>query len=263
MRVGQAAAGAATYDDEQTLISTRSELDRTMDSSLSQPQNFAQPPPAIPSAPVVQPVQPSLPPPPVIEQNAPLTNPALAVKPRGGRRLRGGARDLLVVIVFLGIGAAAFYGGIYYQRQRAISEAVAAATPSPTPTPVDLIAEFEKKRSEVDKAPKAAAKSMRDDMAAKGLNNPLDSTDPEFLYLYGRALMLSGDNINALAAFERVGANLKDTASPLFVKLRVESRVSALAVASQLRYLQPDAERRALQSFSELIDKGTSPPPSQ
>ena len=262
VRIGQPAS-AATFDDEQTLISTRAALDTTTDSSLNQPQNLAQPPPA-PAASPVQPAQPALPPPPVIEQNALPTNPVLAVESRREKRLRGGRRDMLVLVVILGIAAATFYGGMYYQRQRATNEAAAATTPTPMPTPADPVAEFEKKRREVDQAPKAAAKTMRDDMAAKGLNNPLDSTDPEFLYLYGRASMLSGDNINALVAFERANANLKDNTWPLYDRLRVESRVSALAVASMIRYLQPDAERRALQSFNELIDKGASPsPPSQ
>ncbi|HKC63744.1 MAG TPA: PP2C family serine/threonine-protein phosphatase [Pyrinomonadaceae bacterium] len=262
VRVGQSAK-AVPYDDEQTLISTRADLSTTIDSPLSQPQNLAQPPPDPPAAPV-QTVQPSLPPPPVIERTAPPANPVLAVEPRKGKRLRGGARDILVLIVILGIGIATFYVGMYYQRQRATNEAAAAATPTPTPTPADPVIEFDKKRRDVDQAPKAAAKTMHDDMVAKGLNSPLDSNDPEFLYLYGRALMLSGDNINALAAFERASANLKDNTSPLYDRLRVESRVSALAVASMIRYLQPDAERRALQSFNELIDKGASPsPPSQ
>ncbi|PYS49820.1 MAG: hypothetical protein DMF68_08890 [Acidobacteria bacterium] len=265
VRVGQPAS-AATYDDEQTLISTRADLGTTIDSSLSQPQSLAQPPPAPPVAPTVQIAQPSLTPPPVIEQAAPPANPVPAVERRKERRLRGGARDLLVLIVIIGIGAAAFYGGMVYEAYRGARDAIARATssPTPTPTPTDPVMEFEKKRRDVDRAPKAAAKTMHDDMVAKGVSNPLDSTDPEFLYLYGRASMLSGDNMSALAAFEHASANLKDNTSPLYDRLRVETRVSQLAVASMLRYLQPDAERRALQSFNEIIDKGASPsPPSQ
>ena len=104
-------------------------------------------------------------------------------------------------------------------------------------------------------------KTMRDEQAAKGLKNPLDSTDPEFLYLYGRALMLMGDNIGAVDAFEHANANLKDNNLPLYDKLKVESRLAALAVAFRLRTTQPNPERdrRVLQSFDELIIKNVSP----
>jgi hypothetical protein len=66
-----------------------------------------------------------------------------------------------------------------------------------------------------------------------------------------------GDNLNAMAAFDGAILNLKENASPLHDKLRVESRLAALAVALRLRTLRPDAEQKALRSFDELINKGT------
>jgi hypothetical protein len=86
----------------------------------------------------------------------------------------------------------------------------------------------------------------------------LSSADPEFLYLYGRALMLMGDNQNAMPAFERAIATLSANASPLHDKLRVEARVAALAVALRLRRLQPGAEQRAVSAFDELINQGAT-----
>ncbi|HUQ33718.1 MAG TPA: protein phosphatase 2C domain-containing protein [Pyrinomonadaceae bacterium] len=202
----------------------------------------------------------ALPPPPVGENNAHETNPVLALESEAKTAKRkggGGARALLLLILFAGIAAAAFYGGIYYQRKQAETAATASATPVPTPTPVDTIREFENKRQQVDKDPANMVKTMRDEAAAKGVQNPTDSTDPEFLYLYGRGLVLMGDNLNAMTAFDNAIANLKENASPLHDKLRVEARLASLAVALRLRTLRPDAEQKALRSFDELINKGS------
>jgi hypothetical protein len=150
---------------------------------------------------------------------------------------------------------------MYFQQQRANNSASPSVSPTPTPTPADPVLEFEKKKREIDRAPAVMVKTMSDEQAAKGLNNPLDSTDPEFLYLYGRGLMLMGDNINAIQAFERANANLKEDATPLYDKLKVESRLAALGVAFRLRTTQPNAERdrRVLQAFDELINKNVNP----
>ncbi len=206
----------------------------------------------------------ALPPPPVGENNAHATNPVLALEEqaKSGKRKGGGGRAVLLLLLIAGIGAAAFYGGMYYQRQRVENVPQAAATPTPQPTPVDTIREFETKRQQVDRDAANMAKTLRDEAAKKGSQNPLDSTDPEFLYLYGRALMLSGDNQAALPAFERAIAQLNGTTSPLHEKLKVESRVAALAVALRLKksgLLQNDAEQRATRAFDELINKGTIP----
>jgi serine/threonine protein phosphatase PrpC len=200
----------------------------------------------------------ALPPPPVGENNAHATNPVLALEEQSKSRSRkgGGGRAFLLLLLFAAIAAAAFYGGMYYQRQSAESTVQATPTPTPTPTPVDTIREFETKRQQVDKDPANMVKTMRDEAAAKGAQDPLVSTDPEFLYLYGRALMLMGDNLNAMTAFEQSIANLKENTSPLHDKLRVESRLGALAVALRIRFLQPQAEQRAVRAFDELINKG-------
>jgi serine/threonine protein phosphatase PrpC len=200
----------------------------------------------------------ALPPPPVGENNAHATNPVLELGAQRESKARkgGGARAFLLLLLFAGIGAAAFYGGMYFQRQRSESTAQVAATPLPTPTPVDTIREFETKRQQVDRDPANMVKTMREEMTAKGAQDPLNSTDPEFLYLYGRGLVLMGDNLNAMTAFEQSIANLKENTSPLHDKLRVDARLAALAVALKLRALRPDAEQKAVRAFDELINKG-------
>ena len=202
----------------------------------------------------------ALPPPPVGENNAHATNPVLELEAKSTPKSRkgGGARAFLLLLLIAGIGAAAFYGGMYYQRQQSESAALASATPVPTPTPVDTIREFETKRQQVDKDPANMVRTMREEIMAKGAQDPLNSTDPEFLYLYGRGLVLMGDNLNAMTAFEQSIANLKENTSPLHDKLRVDARLAALAVALKLRALRPDAEQKAVRAFDELINKGPS-----
>jgi hypothetical protein len=220
----------------------------------------AQAPTASPAA-VSSTASSTLPPPPVGENNAHSKNPVLALEEqnKSGSRKGGGGRAFLLLLLIAAIGAAAFYGGMYYQRQQAESVPQAAATPTPAPTPVDTIKEFETKRQQVDKAPANMVKTLGDEATAKGVQNPLDSTDPEFLYLYGRGLMLMGDNLNAMTAFEKSIANLKENTSPLHDKLRVESRLAMLAVALRLRRLQPGAEQKAITAFDELTNQGATP----
>jgi hypothetical protein len=262
VRVGDAPNSFAT-DDERTLVAKRSDLEATVDSALHETLADAPPQPVVPAAaPMPQVAAPtSLPPPPVSEREALPANPVLSLESHAKKRSGGGGRALLFILLMLIIGGAAFYGGMYYQQQRAGSSPSASASPTPTPTPADPILEFEKKQREIDRAPAVMVKAMSDEQAAKGLQNPLDSTDPEFLYLYGRGLMLMGDNINAIQAFEHANANLKDNATPLYDKLKIESRLAALGVAFRLRTTQPNAERdrRVLQAFDELINKNVNP----
>ncbi|HKQ99708.1 MAG TPA: PP2C family serine/threonine-protein phosphatase [Pyrinomonadaceae bacterium] len=263
VRVGESVSSPAfAADDEQTLVSERSQLAATSPSlHETLPTEATAPAAVVPIAAPAAAAQSTLPPPPVGENNAHATNPVLGLAEEKAKvRKGGGGRAFLLLLLILGIGAAAFYGGMYFQRQRAESaaQANASATPLATPTPVDTLAEYEKKLRQVDKEPANMVKTMRDEATTKGFQNPLDSTDPEFLYLYGRALMLMGDNQNALPVFERAIANLKENISPLHDKLRVEARVAALAVALRLRRLQPDAEQRTIQAFDELINKGPS-----
>jgi len=258
-------------DDERTILAMRSDQMATTSPSLhetvpaeapaqaapvSAPVQVSAPAPAASSSAVAT----ALPPPPVGENNAHATNPLLelAAQKKSASRKGGGARAFLLLLLIAGIGAAAFYGGMYYQRQQTESATQAAATPAPTPTPVDTIKEFETKRQQVDRDPANVVKTMRDEMTAKGAQDPLNSTDPEFLYLYGRGLVLMGDNLNAMTAFEQSIANLKENTSPLHDKLRVDARLAALAVALKLRALRPDAEQKAVRAFDELINKGAN-----
>jgi serine/threonine protein phosphatase PrpC len=271
VRVGE---NAFNYEDERTVLASRPELATTAPmhdvsgemAAASVQAAATPPPPAHASGPmtVATPApaaaEEALPPPPVGENNAHATNPVLEMESRAHKRKGGGGKALLLILLIAGLGAAAFYGGMYWQRQQADAAAANNAPPvtaTPTPTP-DPAAEFEKKRQQVDRDPANMAKTLRDEAAAKGTQNPLESTDPEFLYLYGRALMLMGDNMGAMPAFERAIANVKPDTSPVQDKLRVDSRIAMMAVALRLRQLQPGAEQRAIAAFNELINRAPS-----
>jgi serine/threonine protein phosphatase PrpC len=266
VRVGDRASADTldmlSFEDEPTVQTTRSALATTVDSAGNPPQPVTPSQNSSPAATAATPSSTSLPPPPVNKDEAIKTNPVLALEAQGKSRSRkGGGRGVLLLLLILGIGAAAFYGGIYFQRQRADSLASANATPTPTPTPADPVAEFEKKRLQVDKEPAKMRDAMKDEEAAKGTLNPLESNDPEFLYLYGRSLLLTGDYTNALAAFERASASVPaENASALYDKLAVESRLAIGASALKLRLQHPDAEQRAIRALDEMVNKTVAPP---
>jgi protein phosphatase len=264
VRVGdRASADTLSFEDEPTIQTTRAALATTVDSAGNPPQPVAPSQNDSPAVTAATVSSSALPPPPVNKDEVITTNPVLALEAQGKARSRkGGGRAFLLLLLILGIGAAAFYGGMYFQRQRAdsLASANASVTPTPQPSPLDLVAEFEKKRHQVDKEPARMRDTLKDEAAAKGTLNPLESNDPEFLYLYGRSLLLTGDYTNALAAFERASANVPENISPLYDKLAVESRLAIGASALKLRLQHPDAEQRAIRALDEMVDKNVTPP---
>src|SRR5205807_9875432 len=103
-----------------------------------------------------------------------------------------------VFLLFIGVAAAAFYGGMKYQHSRSNIEQ--SAVPQATP---DNRASFEQKRAGVDADPqKWLGENVAVQLSKEAITKPTDSTNSEFLYLYGRALMLSGNHRDAMQAFE-------------------------------------------------------------
>ncbi|MGA9995277.1 MAG: protein phosphatase 2C domain-containing protein, partial [Pyrinomonadaceae bacterium] len=128
--------------------------------------------------------------------------PAKPAKKRGALAAIGFL--LLFVLIIAGV-AASFYGGMRYQKTR--TEATIAPITSPNamptaPTRDESVARFEQKLSQIDRSPSQWLETgMKAEMASQGIDQPLKSADPEFLYLYGRALFLKGDTEGAIAAF--------------------------------------------------------------
>src|SRR5439155_16551933 len=111
-----------------------------------------------------------------------------------------------VFLLFAGVAAGAFYAGMRYQQGQLfpsfLPAPAAASQPSPTPSALDNAAAFEQKRIAVDSDPKKW-------LANVTLPKATESKDPEFLYLYGRALMLTGNHRDAIQAFELAVNNLR------------------------------------------------------
>lgn len=190
------------------------------------------------------PVQAASPQPPV---TAPVERARVVAASPGSHRSAIGtiARFFFFLILVLGVAAAAFYGGIYKQRRdNQLAADQAAAIPSPTP--IQPASDFDRRRQEVDEAPaKMAARMSRDQGGS-----PLASNDPQFLYLYGRAMLLSGKYIDANAAFTRAAEILKPGAprDPLYIELRMAAAVAALKSGNAVE------RERAAAAFDEVLD---------
>ncbi len=249
VQVGTPKFAATTLDDEQ---------ERTVSN-----ERFAT---TAPSVPVVIPTTPEhrLTPPSRIAFPGPEPSQALAETAANAEGARsGGGHPVLrffVFLLFLAVAGGAFYGGMRYQKDRFGT----APTAPPTPTPVapDNTA-FDQKRAAVDSDPK---KWLADNV--KPESKPLESNDAEFLYLYGRAQMLSGNHSEAIKAFELALNNLRTaskTRLPLDAEVRLAQAVAALKMQSQPGAVRapgaPTAEQSAAAVLDELLGLKSAAPP--
>jgi protein phosphatase len=168
-------------------------------------------------------------------------------------------RVLLVLLLLVGVGAAAFFAG-RYQASREMTASTSTNTnanaAAPTPTPLNTAeSEFDKRRREVDRDPATSVSAMDKEATAR----PLDSFDPEFLYLYGRALLLTNRQVEASNAFKIAIDKLKDR--PSRDTLKMETKMAAAIAA--LRSNNPAATAAASKDLEEIfaIVNKTAPPP--
>jgi serine/threonine protein phosphatase PrpC len=190
----------------------------------------ADPPPVVANSPEPAP-GPPLPPPPADPVGAPTSTPPPAPVRAPPRRsaLAAVAWLFLSLVLIAAAGAA----GFLYGKQKGESDsenrlraAQAAATPSPTPVPVDAATLFDQRRRNVDSNPQAMIRQLSEN----GVGKPLDSSDPETLYLYGRALLLTGKPIEASEALKKASDNLQDRSprDPVKVDAKLSAAVAAL-----------------------------------
>lgn len=152
-----------------------------------------------------------------------------------------------VILLLLLAALGAFFGGIKYQKQKA-AESAALALASATPTPESPAAKFERIRREIDLSPNRMVSKLSNE--ANGL--PMQSNDPEFLYLYGRALMLSGKHQDALQAFNLAAQKINEHPTQGRDPLKVDARIATAAAA--LKSNNPDATRTAAMLLDEVIE---------
>jgi protein phosphatase len=239
--------------------------DRTVSQQLPAPAATASAPPPAPTA-----TETRLTPPSRIAFPGPATPQQVQAQLAAEAKIRsGGGRAVLrffVFLLFLGVGAGAFYAGMRYQQGRlfpGLLPAPSIATqPTPTPSPVDTTAALEQKRLAVDTDPK---KWLTENVT---LPTATDSKDPEFLYLYGRALMLTGNHRDAMQAFELAVNNLRTESSG---RLPFGSEVKLAQAAAALKLMKQSpagksqealmAEQKAAHALDEVLGLKSEAPP--
>lgn len=140
---------------------------------------------------------------------------------------------LLGILVLL---AAAFYAGARYKERVPF---LASQTPTPQPTPVaaapkpeEPFVQFERARRQVDQDARAwLATEPQKEMARSSVQTPLDSPSPEFLYLYGRANLLSGKTDEASKAFDAAIAKVDASPSPANTTVKKEAVLGLAAIS--------------------------------
>jgi serine/threonine protein phosphatase PrpC len=229
VRVGDPDRTITPEDDEHTLIAARSNLHTTMpgnDNSKApapQPQAVA----AASTAGVAAAATSQAPETDAVKFSpTPEVTLAQTTPPRRSA-FRSLVRALFFLIVLGGIGAGAFYGGMYYQKNinwTARMGPVPTASPEQAQTPVTE-SEFERQRREVDKDPVAALTRM----SSEASGDAFQSSNPQFLYFYGRALFLTKDYKGALQAFNNALKKLDEQLAMDTNPLKLETLYAKIA----------------------------------
>lgn len=244
VQIGAPPAGAAiTLDEERTVTNEKYEPAMAAPAAISPPAETRLTPPS----------RIAFPGPANVEQ--------VAAKDRARDNSRSGAgRSILrflVFLLFIGVAAGAFYEGMRYQQGRLFPSLLpppgGAAQPSPTPAIADIATAFEQKRAAVDSNPQKWLSEVN-------LPNVTDSKDPETLYLYGRALMLTGNHRDAMQAFELAVNNLR-TENSGRLPFGAEVKLAQAAAALKLKNQPPGgksqevllAEQKAARTLDEVL----------
>ncbi len=169
-------------------------------------------------------------------------------------RAAGGAGKFLLFLLVLALLAGSFYAGARYKEKVPFLatakpvEQQAVAPPAPVEEP---FVKFERSRRDVDRDPHAWLETEK---TKNGTADPLASNDPEFLYLYGRANLLSGNADLASRAFSLTLEKTDANASPAGDTIKKEATLGLAAVS-----LKTFKERQnALKHFDELIKPTSS-----
>ncbi len=234
-------AGDGDWDEETTIISQRpvvSPPQHVAQSSGGLPKFIPSPPPPSFDETLVGSAAIST----VAEQSPRLTIPAeppanslqKAAPPQARPPARGAFKAVALVAALLAASAGAFLGGTLFERwqQGDRDEPVAAvvANPEPTPATESLDDSFAKLRREVDRVPDEVATRMEGKLAGE----PLSTKDAEFLYLYGRALLLSGKDEKAIEALRAAATKIDENLTPDGGQLRIDTKMAEASALLRL-----------------------------
>lgn len=169
---------------------------------------------------------------------------------------------LFMFLVFLAAVGGAFYAGNRYQGPLPFlnEQNDASALVSPTPSAAeDPLLKFEQTRREIDRDPNGwLATQVNAELARQGVSGPLESLDPEFLYLFGRASLLAGNSEEAARALEQAIVKSDINPSPAHSTIRKEATLALAALAIKFDKEKP----RALTHLEEMLPRpvpGSSP----
>ena len=265
VRVGGKASRPAadtSADEEQTIIAERRET--------AAPTHAAVDPQTHPSRPFDSFAQPALKAngqsQPTYGQSQPpsrsVESPDASVAPapeRPAAKSGGGfLRSLFFLILVGGFSAAAFYGGMLFEQQRTPPPTAAAATPVTAVQPEGALAlgSLELDRNRVDSAPVSEVVRMEAEMGAR----PENADDPRFLYLYGRALLLSGKPQEALQNFEKAVGKIQERPTSSNARLIIDARLAT--AAASLRSNDVERARAAVDALGQTFQETAAPEPS-
>ncbi len=236
VRVGD----AVTFDDERTLVAERPHLAATMDGGPAAPAAMQATVGADAAAVdadsdnelhrTVEPAK--LGPPKGAVGAEPSTGDT------GKRRSAAGTvlRALGFLILLGAIGAAAFFGGIFFQRRATALEQQALNANTPPAPPAEHAnpsAEMDRKRRELDQDPfKWLETTTAKDIEARTLRGEeLSSIDLDNLFLYGRARLLTRSYDEARKVLQEVVRQI-DAGRADRADLRHEAKIMAFAAAA-------------------------------
>jgi protein phosphatase len=196
---------------------------------------------------------------PSTEPQTVVTQERLNVADPAVRKSGSGAGKLFGAILILVLLAAAFLAGARYRDRLPFfagqpkPEPTVAAAPKPVEEP---FVQFERARREVDKDPRAwLANEPSKELLAAGVQTPLDSPNPEFLYLYGRANLLTGNPDEAWRAFEAAVSKADSATGSQNALVKKEATLAMAAVSLKTQ----SSRQKALSHYDEL----TKPPANQ
>ncbi|HEX6046398.1 MAG TPA: hypothetical protein VFZ22_18025, partial [Pyrinomonadaceae bacterium] len=149
-----------------------------------------------------------------------------------------GATKLLGVLLVLLLIAGSFYAGARYKERipflasKTQSATAAAPVNAPTPVPEEVFVKFERARRQVDQDPRAWLQTdPAKELVSAGVQSPLDSPNAEFLYLYGRANLLTGNTEEATKAFDAAIAKADAAPSPTSATIKKEAILGLAALS--------------------------------
>jgi hypothetical protein len=158
----------------------------------------------------------------------------------------------------LALIAGAFYAGARFKERIPFlaskgQPAQPAAVTTAPPKPEEPFVAFERTRRLVDQDPRGwLTNDIGKELVSSGVQNALDSPNPEFLYLYGRANLLTGNTEEAVKAFDAAISKADAAPSPANATIKKEAILGLAA----LSFRTNQGRWKTLNQYEEL----TKPP---